>query len=171
LYFFVYTLNRLLNVYKDAAGLWHEDRFRPLVTAVVNLVLNLLWVHNWGIYGVLLSTVVSMVVVGMPWLLHNIFTIFFELPQMKEYLKEVFAFVGATILAGAASVLICTQIRLGLWMTFFCCVGVCITAPNILFFVLFHKTFLFAESVRFADHVTRGKLHLEKHLLRRVTIR
>ena len=36
IYFYVFALNKLLNVYKDAAGLWHEDRFRPLITAAVN---------------------------------------------------------------------------------------------------------------------------------------
>ena len=34
IYFFVFEINQLLNLYKDAAGIWHEDRFRPLVTAL-----------------------------------------------------------------------------------------------------------------------------------------
>lgn len=171
LYFFVYTLNRLLNVYKDAAGLWHEDRFRPLITALVNLVLNLLWVRRWGIYGVLLSTVVSMVVVGMPWLLHNIFTLFFEWSQLKAYLKEIFAFVGAAIFAGAVSVLLCSQIRLGPWATFVCCGVVCVSVPNILFYMLFRKNSLFARSVCFVDQITKGKLQLRKYLLRYLNTR
>ena len=37
IYFFMYEVNRLLNMYKDAGGIWHEDRFRPLVTALCNL--------------------------------------------------------------------------------------------------------------------------------------
>ena len=56
-YFFIVEINTLLNNYKDAAGIWHEDRFRPLVTAGVNLALNLIMVQFWGVYGVLLSTV------------------------------------------------------------------------------------------------------------------
>ena len=33
-YFFVRQLNSLFNTYKDASGMWHEDRFRPLVAAL-----------------------------------------------------------------------------------------------------------------------------------------
>ena len=29
IYFFVYEINQLWNLYKDAAGIWHKDRFRP----------------------------------------------------------------------------------------------------------------------------------------------
>lgn len=64
----------MLNSYKDAAGIWHEDRFRPLVTEVVNLALNVIMVQFWGVYGILLSTVISMLLIGMPWLLVNLFT-------------------------------------------------------------------------------------------------
>ena len=34
IYFYVYEVNQLLNTYKDAGGIWHKDRFRPLVTAI-----------------------------------------------------------------------------------------------------------------------------------------
>ena len=72
-YYYIYEINQLLNLYKDAGGIWHEDRFRPLVTAIANVSMNLIMVQFWGIYGVLLSTVLSMMFVGMPWLFHNLF--------------------------------------------------------------------------------------------------
>lgn len=78
IYFYVMQINQLLNIYKDAGGLWHEDRFRPIVTAIANLAINLLLVNFWGIYGVLLSTVITALFIGMPWLLHNLFTVLFE---------------------------------------------------------------------------------------------
>ena len=49
IYYFVYEINQLLNTYKDAAGIWHEDRFRPLVTALSNLAMNLIMVQFWGV--------------------------------------------------------------------------------------------------------------------------
>lgn len=78
IYFFIYCINQLLNSYKDAAGMWHEDRYRPLVTAIVNLTLNLILVQFIGLYGIILSTVLSMLFVGMPWLVQNLFSVIFE---------------------------------------------------------------------------------------------
>ena len=53
IYYFIYEFNQLFNAYKDAAGIWHRDRFRTLTTAGVNLVLNLALVRPMGLYGVI----------------------------------------------------------------------------------------------------------------------
>lgn len=74
-YFYLYETTRLLNVFKDAGGVWHEDRFRPLISALVNLSLNLAAVKYIGIYGIVLSTIVALGMIEVPWLLRNIFTV------------------------------------------------------------------------------------------------
>lgn len=162
IYFFVYSLNRLLNVYKDAAGLWHEDRFRPLVTALVNLALNLLWIHFWGIYGVLLSTVVSMVVVGMPWLLRNMFTVYFEKNLLKGYLRELLPLVVLAALAGIVTCLCCLPIQGNLWLVLGLRLLVCVTVPNVIFLIALRRSEQFRPSVQMLDRLTRNKLKLEK---------
>ena len=43
IYFCVYELTQFFSVYKEAAGIWHEDRYRPFICSIVNIVLNLLW--------------------------------------------------------------------------------------------------------------------------------
>lgn len=97
-YFFVHEINRLLNTYKDASGMWHEDRFRPLVTALTNLALNIALVRYIGLFGILLSTVISTVCVGMPWLFYNLFTVVFK-RSAKEmiFLVIKYAFLALII--------------------------------------------------------------------------
>ena len=34
---------------KDAAGLWHSDRFRPLIGACANLIMNIVLVQVIGL--------------------------------------------------------------------------------------------------------------------------
>lgn len=50
-YFWVYEYIMMASVYKDAGGIWHEDRFRPLLSGITNLGLNLLIVKFLGLYG------------------------------------------------------------------------------------------------------------------------
>lgn len=83
IYFYVRMINQVFVVYKDAAGMWHEDRFRPLCTALSNLVLNLLMVQIVGIYGILLSTVFSTVCIGSPWLIHNLYSVVFKVSPIQ----------------------------------------------------------------------------------------
>lgn len=165
-YFYAFTLNRLLSIYKDAAGLWHEDRFRPMVTSFVNLFLNLLWVRNWGIYGVLLSTVISMAFVGMPWLLRNLFTIFFDKTMMLPYVQQILKQTGAAVLAGAVVSLICHQIKAPPIIALICCAVVSVAVPNVLFYLLFWPSRQFRAGIAFADQITKGRFKLESWIFR-----
>lgn len=165
-YFFVYTLNRLLSIYKDAAGLWHEDRLRPLVTALLNLCLNLLLVRSLGIYGVLLSTVVSMVFVGMPWIIHNLFTQFFEKSMQRQYVTQLLLHAAVTVMAGLLVCGIAALLKCNPWIKLIVCAVVSFVIPNGLFFIFLRKHNQFASAVRFVEQLTKGKLKLEKYLLR-----
>ena len=164
-YFFVYTLNRLLSVYKDAAGLWHQDRFCPLVTAIVNILLNLWWINDWGIYGVLLSTVVSMVLVGIPWVMYNLFCFFFDLSMMRQYVSHLLRHVLLTVLAGALVCSLCIWLPLSPWPKLVISALVSVVVPNVLFFVCLRKEPAFAQSVHFLDGITHHKLALPQRLL------
>ena len=72
-YYYSMGANKLINMFKDAAGIWQIDRWRPLTAAFVNLGLNLITVRWLGMYGVLLSSIVSIVLIQIPWLFHNLF--------------------------------------------------------------------------------------------------
>ncbi len=100
-YFFVDQANQILITFKDAAGIWHEDRFRPVITAGANLILNVIMVQFMGLYGIILSTVVSVVFVGMPWLIHNLFTLLFK-RDAREYVWKLFFY--AIVITGVCAV-------------------------------------------------------------------
>lgn len=167
MYFYIYTLIRLLNVYKDAAGLWHEDRLRPLITAVVNLLLNLLWVRRWGINGVLLSTIVALLFVGMPWVVRNVFTLLFDKVQLRSFLKQIFIMAGCALLSGAIVLLLCFHIRAGLWGSLVACTCISVIVPNFLFFVVFRNSPQFIPAVHLLDRFTGYRLKLSKWLIPR----
>lgn len=147
IYFFVYELTYMLCTYKDAAGIWHEDRWRPFVTAVCNLIMNVILVQFWGIYGVILSTVLSMVIIGIPWLLHNLFTVLFEEKYLYSYIKQVLVFSAQIVIICALTYFVCNMIHPNsniltmAYRAIICCI-----IPNALFGVLNFKQ----EEFRFA---------------------
>ncbi len=87
IYFYLFVTNQFMCTYKDAAGIWHEDRFRPLISAMVNLVLNIVLVRYIGIFAIILSTVISYLFITMPWLIHNLFSLLFR-RSSKEFVKK-----------------------------------------------------------------------------------
>lgn len=165
-YFYIYELNRLLNLYKDAAGLWHEDRFRPLITSLLNLGMNLLLVNFWGIYGVLLSTVFSIGLVGIPWLLHNTFTVIFERRLAIRYISRLFIYTGVTVLLTGITYFICEQVQFQGFGGLLLRLGCCIVIPNVIYFAIFKRTPQCRQGIVLIDRMTKGKIKLEKMLYR-----
>ncbi len=158
IYFFIYELNTLLNFYKDASGMWHEDRFRPLVTAVVNLGLNLFLVRYIGLYGIILSTVISMVMVGMPWLVHNLFDVVFEKKKIFSFLGRLGYYVLVTLLICVVTYWICSLIELPLLITVIVRLGICIIVSNIMLLLFCFKMPEFKESILIINRMSNGKL-------------
>ena len=162
IYYFIYEINQLLNTYKDAAGIWHEDRFRPLVTAGVNLGMNLIMVQIWGIYGVLLSTVLSMLFVGMPWLIHNLFTVLFDKKQLPEYLQSLFLYTTVVFISCIACYFICQLFDLNMWFTLIMRSIVCCLVPNVIYITVYRKRSEYKQFLQLLDKMTKNKFELEK---------
>lgn len=160
IYYFIYEINQMLNTYKDAAGIWHEDRFRPLVTALVNLGMNLVMVQFWGIYGVILSTVLSMLGVGMPWLLYNLFTVLFEKEQLPIYLKRLFFYVGVSSTGCILTYMLCSIVNVNSVINIVLRGGLCCIVPNLFYFVLYWNMPEFKQSIQLANKMTNGKIRI-----------
>ena len=162
IYYFIYEINQLLNTYKDAAGIWHEDRFRPLVTAIANLTMNLILVQFWGIYGVLLSTALSMLFVGMPWLLHNLFTVLFDKSKMIGYVRTLLKYTFVIVLSCVACYAVSIIFHFSALGNLVYRAVVCCILPNLIYFLIYHNTVEFAQCVQLIDKMTKNKLRLSR---------
>lgn len=164
IYFYIVQINTLLNTYKDAAGIWHEDRFRPLVTAAVNLVMNLVLVQYWGVYGVLFSTVFSMLFVGMPWLLHNLFSTLFDKADVWKFTFNLLSYSIVAFLVTTISYLFGQLIPLTGIPLMGGRIVICIMVSAVVLVLAFHKTEEFRRAIILVDNITKNKFKLNKIL-------
>ena len=152
LYFFVYEYNQLFNLYKDSAGLWYEDRLRPLVTAIVNLSLNLLSVRYIGVYGIIVSTVVSILFIGAPWLLRNLFHLLF-MRSVSGYLKELAQYVAVTAVSCVISFFITRWMDLEGILGLLLYAAVAASVPFGMYLILFRKNEYYASTLDLAKRL------------------
>lgn len=137
IYFYVYQIRKVILTYKDAGGIWWEDRYRPYIVMVVNLVCNLVMVQFIGIYGVILSTIISMIV-SIPIENYTVFKYIFHLSSKDFYIRNAMYLVLGTAVCGL-TYFACTFLPggvLGLVLRAL----VCVIIPNGILFVLFFKT-------------------------------
>ena len=137
-YFYLYIVCGIFSTYKDSAGIWHEDRYRPLIGAVVNLALNVMFVKTYGVYAILMSTIISYLIINIPWLIYNVFHLLFKVNPLK-YLGRLFVYTCVSLVACYITSL-CTRLILieglvGLILK----LVVCIVISNLVMLICYFK--------------------------------
>lgn len=156
-YFFVFEIDQLIGAFKDAAGIWYEDRYRPLVTAIVNLILNLIMVQFIGLYGVLLSTVISLLAVGIPWMIHNVFSLLFTEQSWMKYCISLAKYSIVTVVAGVFTYCVCIRINDVGIVTLIIKGVIAVIIPMAIFILIYHRN----------SHFKRVTLIAKRMLLRK----
>jgi len=134
IYFFVFTIQRTMLVFKDAAGIWYEDRYRPYVCMILNVVLNLVLVNIVGIYGVVGSSVAAFAI-SVPWVSYTLFHTLFKRGSLSNLLSIGYYGLVTTV-AATATYLITRGMRqgtVGIAMRFL----ICLIVPNLIFLAFY----------------------------------
>ena len=111
-YFFSIHFSRVCHIYRDAAGLWWQDRYRPIVETVVNLSLNILLVRFIGVSGVMLSTIFCIVFIEGTWGTRILFKHYFTEEKQSVYMLKLLWTWIITAVAGTACYFVCKAINL-----------------------------------------------------------
>ena len=159
-YFFFIQMNRVICTYKDAAGIWHQTRFVPLANAVVNLTLNLILVQFWGLYGVLLSTVIAYAVIEIPLFSYNLFLTVFDPSGMKEYFRNLLYYVAVTLVSCGITLAVCLPFKFNDIALLFVRGSICILIPNVIYYMAYRRKEEFAGCVQTINYVVKGRLPL-----------
>ncbi|MBR3742913.1 MAG: polysaccharide biosynthesis protein [Clostridia bacterium] len=106
-YFFTERMGNICFQYRQASGLWWEDRIRPIVDGLTNLTLNYFLVQYIGVAGVMLSTILCQVFIDSVWGSRILFRSYFTEQKQRDYLARLLLFAGATAAACGLSMVLC----------------------------------------------------------------
>ncbi|MEB2629681.1 polysaccharide biosynthesis C-terminal domain-containing protein [Peribacillus frigoritolerans] len=159
-YFYILLIRQTVLIYKDAAGMWWSDRYKPYIEAITNLVLNITLVNYIGINGVLISTIVSMVLVAIPWETYALFKNYFNISPIKYYLKFV-TYIILTFFAAIITYKICSSISDGNFSYLIVKFLICLVVPNIVFLLAIYRTQEFKGLISMVKSIVMNK-HIRK---------
>lgn len=150
LYFYIYQIRKIPVTYKDAAGIWWEDRFRPYVCMVVNIVLNILLVQVIGVSGIILSTVFSLMI-SIPWENYTIFKYVFHRGSGAYYAKML-GYALTTLAAGALTYAVC-GFEGSSFAALMLRAVICMIVPNAVFAAVYGRSPEFREAKALAMRI------------------
>ena len=123
-----------------------------MITAGTNLILNLILVNYIGLYGVILSTVISSAIIGIPWLLHNLSKEVFRL-NLKEYIIELLKYIMSVACIVGICYYISSFIHQVSVITLIVKGIICIVVFNLIFIILNFRKKEFYETMRLVKKI------------------
>ena len=153
--FYFEQIRKVVLTYKDAAGMWWADKWRPLVGCIVNLMLNIVLVKSIGVAGVMISTIISYGFIEIPWETRVLFKIYFKQSELNYYL-EMITVAAAMIIAGLVTYFVCNMISINHIAALAIKLAICIVLPNTIFILINIKNKDFQDSMDFIKRILKG---------------
>ena len=76
---YLLQIRKSIQTFKNAAGMWENDKFKPYVAMVADVVLNFLMIPKLGIAGALLSSIICVAFIEIPWEIHVLRSNYFRM--------------------------------------------------------------------------------------------
>jgi O-antigen/teichoic acid export membrane protein len=131
LQFYVTASRRIIGTYKDALGMWKEDQWKPIVESIVNFVGTFVSVSFFGLYGVIISTIVASLFVGAPWEINVFFKQVFS-HEKRDYLFSMAMNIVLTVLVCVPTYYLCELLPATGFVFWLLKALICLVAPNII---------------------------------------
>lgn len=137
--FYQRLMRSTYNAFKEAAGIYYEDRFVPIIESILNIAFSIIFVKILGLGGVILGTIASGLVIWCYSYPKYVYKKLFNrsyLNYSKETLGYLALFVILTICTYYLSTLI---IFSNVWLEFISNILIALIVPNIILLLIFAK--------------------------------
>lgn len=145
IYFYIGRMGDVRGIYAEGAGLFWHDRKRCILETICNIVLNALLVCLWGVFGVLLATIITLFFIGFIGSTIVAFKHYFE-EGKREYYKDQALLAIGTIIVGLITWVLCSLVKFGELENLIFDGIICILVIPLGYFLLFRKNMKFLNS-------------------------
>lgn len=137
--FYIVGIRKIPLTFKEAMGLLWNDRVKPIIEAVLNIVISIVLIESMGIAGILMGTIISMVITSLWVEPYVLFKHGFQMSSKQFWMRNIVYFFFSGILIALVH-FIDIQFVLTGWVDVFAKLGVCVVVPNVIIAVCFFWT-------------------------------
>lgn len=125
--------------YRQTLGLFLYGKWRPIVSAVLNLIISIILVQYIGLAGVLWGTAITRLLTNIWYDPYTVYKRGFNQSSRRYFIKYI-EYLGVTLTCGILSYIICSFININNIYTFIAKSIICIIITNIIFLLLYFRT-------------------------------
>ncbi|MBE5850483.1 MAG: hypothetical protein E7298_10050 [Lachnospiraceae bacterium] len=140
-YYYMLKLGDIRTLYSSANGLWWEQRYRALFETVLNLVLNILLGKIFGIYGIIVATIISLFLCNYLWAVGIVFRLYFSIGRRKDYYTYQIKQSFIMFIVAAITYILCIEISGDDAIHQLIVRGIiCVVIPNVILYLIYRNT-------------------------------
>lgn len=137
--FYEKGMRNSITTVKTTSGIFHEDRYAPLIQATINLIISIVLVQYIGILGVFIGTLISTLAVPFwttPYLVYK--KVFYK--PILNYFKKYAFYIGLGIGTYWLTDLISSFVVADNFFSLILIGFICLIVPNLIYIGIFYKT-------------------------------
>jgi len=155
IYFYTICMTDMRNVYMDAVGLWWEARYRSIIESIGNLFLNIVLGYYFGVVGIVLATLITIIIVNIVYGTKILFDHYFTTQRVTKHLSDHLRYFAICVLAGVLCYGICLGLPQNMYLNIVLRVIVCVIVPNAVFIAFYYKSNDFKYVVGFLKRLIK----------------
>ncbi len=141
--FYLTGMRKTTWIFKDAAGIYRQDRYKPLIEAIINLLVSIPLALKFGIAGVLLGTIVSTITWAFWFEAYVLFRDCFG-GGMHEFVRKQIMYGIIWSVVGFGCYRVCDVVKQGLFTGLIIRAAIAFIGSNIVMIMLFYRSEEFA---------------------------
>ena len=140
------------SMYLDGYGLFHECRYTFVAEAILNLFLNFVLGNLFGVTGIIVATLFTIVILNFITRTNILFKYYFKRSPKKFYLQHLFYFF-VTIVAAVLTYSICNIVSIKGIAGLLIRLSLCVFVPNLILLLFYFRYSQFKASYAFINRI------------------
>lgn len=154
-YFYSLCAGDIRSLYTVGAGLWWEGRYRSILEAASNIVLNIVLGKYWGISGIIVATLFSIVIINWGYGSTIVHRFYFK-KRTTLFYKNHIVYAVITCVAAGICYVICEQLPLVGIANIILRVSCCVLTGNGCFMIAFCHTNEWRENIKYIKYILKN---------------
>ena len=151
--FYIVGMQNAVYAYKNTMGLFRYGQYLLLLTAAINLVLDIVLGNTMGILGIYLATAIARIATNAWYEPYAVFRYGLKVSPFR-YLRKYFEYIGVLVVTGGICYYLCSLCQFQVVINVIIKFIICSIVPNCIFFACYHKSeegqYLIGTAKRFA---------------------
>ena len=137
--FYIVGMQNAVYAYKNTMGLFRYGQYLLLLTATINLVLDIILGKTMGILGIYLATAIARIVTNVWYEPYAVFRYGLKVSPL-HYLKKYIEYIIVLTITGSICYFLCSLCEFHVAINVLIKIIICSIVPNCIFFFCYHKS-------------------------------